>query len=116
MLEPVRHRQTKGAATDMFVLPPPRHTPTLPQQIRCLKILPTTKDSVSHDRIVELKKSDSLKVVLQTICYLITSKIYGRPRAIGCEGQIVEIQILPQHPENRIALAPARDRVAKPFP
>src|SRR3954452_4992172 len=23
--EPVRHRQTKGAATDMFVLPPPRH-------------------------------------------------------------------------------------------
>src|ERR1700730_17696028 len=30
MVEPVRHRQTKGAATDMFVLPPPRHTPTLP--------------------------------------------------------------------------------------
>src|SRR6266850_3645376 len=30
MLEPVRHRQTKGAATDMFGLPPPRHTPTLP--------------------------------------------------------------------------------------
>src|ERR1700720_4788809 len=32
MLEPVRHRQTKGAATDMFVLPPPRHTPTLPSR------------------------------------------------------------------------------------
>jgi acetolactate synthase I/II/III large subunit len=31
MVEPVRHRQTKGAATDMFVLPPPRHTPTLPE-------------------------------------------------------------------------------------
>src|SRR5207247_10160473 len=30
MLEPVRHRQTKGAATDMLSLPPPRHTPTLP--------------------------------------------------------------------------------------
>ena len=28
--EPVRHRQTKGAATDMFDLQPPRHTPTLP--------------------------------------------------------------------------------------
>ena len=26
----MRHRQTKGAATDMFGLPPPRHTPTLP--------------------------------------------------------------------------------------
>jgi hypothetical protein len=28
--EPVRHRQTKGAATDMLGLPPPRHTSTLP--------------------------------------------------------------------------------------
>src|SRR5262245_21442842 len=30
MAEPVRHRQTKGAATDMFGLPPPRHISTLP--------------------------------------------------------------------------------------
>jgi hypothetical protein len=30
-VEPVRHRQTKGAATDMFGLQPPRHTPTLPR-------------------------------------------------------------------------------------
>src|SRR6516225_2972637 len=30
MAEPVRHRQTKGAATDMFDLQPPRHTSTLP--------------------------------------------------------------------------------------
>src|ERR1700730_9694966 len=30
MVEPVRHRQTKGAATDMFGLQPLRHTPTLP--------------------------------------------------------------------------------------
>ena len=29
MAEPVRHRQTKGAATDMFDLQPPRHTSTL---------------------------------------------------------------------------------------
>ncbi len=29
MVEPVRHRQTKGAATDMFDLQPPRHTSTL---------------------------------------------------------------------------------------
>ena len=27
--EPLRHRQTKGAATDMLNLKPPRHTPTL---------------------------------------------------------------------------------------
>jgi hypothetical protein len=30
MAEPVRHRQTKGAATDMFDLQQPRHTSTLP--------------------------------------------------------------------------------------
>ena len=30
MAEPVRHRQTKEAATDMFDLQPLRHTSTLP--------------------------------------------------------------------------------------
>jgi Resolvase, N terminal domain len=30
MLEPLRHRQTKGAETDMPGLPQPRHIPTLP--------------------------------------------------------------------------------------
>jgi len=30
MVEPLRHRQTKGAATDMFDLQPPRHISTLP--------------------------------------------------------------------------------------
>jgi len=30
MVEPLRHRQTKGAATDMLGLPSPRHIPTLP--------------------------------------------------------------------------------------
>ena len=31
MAEPLRHRQTKGADTDMPSLPPPRHIPTLPR-------------------------------------------------------------------------------------
>ena len=31
MVEPLRHRQTKGAATDMFYLKPPRHISTLPK-------------------------------------------------------------------------------------
>jgi hypothetical protein len=30
MVEPLRHRQTKEAETDMFSLPPPRHIPTPP--------------------------------------------------------------------------------------
>ena len=33
MAEPVRHRQTKGAATDMFDLQLPRHTSTLPRSL-----------------------------------------------------------------------------------
>jgi hypothetical protein len=33
MAEPLRHRQTKGAETDMPSLPPPRHIPTLPIRI-----------------------------------------------------------------------------------
>ena len=32
MVEPLRHRQTKGAETDMPGLPPPRHIPTLPPE------------------------------------------------------------------------------------
>ena len=32
MVEPLRHRQTKGAATDMFYLMPPGHISTLPSQ------------------------------------------------------------------------------------
>ena len=31
MVEPLRHRQTKGAATAMFYLMPPRHISTLPK-------------------------------------------------------------------------------------
>ena len=31
MVEPLRHRQTKGAATNMFYLTPPRHISTLPK-------------------------------------------------------------------------------------
>src|SRR5882757_9159778 len=31
MAEPLRHRQTKEAATDMFSLQPPRYIPTLPE-------------------------------------------------------------------------------------
>jgi hypothetical protein len=30
MVEPLRHRQSKEAATDMFSLQPPRHISTLP--------------------------------------------------------------------------------------
>ena len=32
-VEPLRHRQTKEAATDLFSLKPPRHIPTLPEAV-----------------------------------------------------------------------------------
>src|ERR1700730_18354009 len=35
MADPLRHRQTKGAATDMVDLTPPRHIPTLPDLAVC---------------------------------------------------------------------------------
>ena len=35
MVEPLRHRQTKEAATDMFYLKPPRHISTLPKAPFC---------------------------------------------------------------------------------
>src|SRR5271165_7297834 len=40
MAEPLRHRQTKEAATDMFSLQPPRHIPTLPVQFFALAFSP----------------------------------------------------------------------------
>src|SRR5882672_1687310 len=44
MVEPLRHRQTKGAATDMFYLTPPRHISTLPQADSCTAALGTLFD------------------------------------------------------------------------
>src|SRR5215207_631303 len=42
MVEPLRHRQTKGVVTDMFDLKPPRHTSTLPNSAQ--------QRSPPHDR------------------------------------------------------------------
>ena len=33
MADPLRHRQTKGAETDLLSLPPPRHISTLPDSV-----------------------------------------------------------------------------------
>jgi hypothetical protein len=40
MADPLRHRQTKGAATDMVDLTPPRHIPTLPIKDVQIETLP----------------------------------------------------------------------------
>jgi hypothetical protein len=47
MVEPLRHRQTKEAATDMFSLQPPRHISTLPnpEELKASKCRPLFLDS-----------------------------------------------------------------------
>src|SRR5208282_729356 len=58
MVEPLRHRQTKGAATDMPGLPPPRHIPTLPiAAIRSLSRPSIALDPIGH----------SVELVLSTL-------------------------------------------------
>jgi len=47
MADPLRHRQTKGAATDMVDLTPPRHIPTLLQLGRFRRVLRTA--GVAHE-------------------------------------------------------------------
>src|SRR5712671_273621 len=48
MADPLRHRQTKGAATDMVDLTPPRHIPTLPSAVlRKRSVLGGSKASAS---------------------------------------------------------------------
>ena len=43
--EPLSHRQTKGAATDMLNLKPPRHTPTLPISGRPILVFLCRRDA-----------------------------------------------------------------------
>jgi hypothetical protein len=50
MAEPVRHRQTKEAATDMFDLQPPRHIPTLPTNSGHRKTAAGTVQSTTSSR------------------------------------------------------------------
>jgi len=63
MVEPLRHRQTKGAATDMPDLPPPRHIPTLPN---CrLRVQGFLKGRELTPPSVAAKVCDGSRVVLQ---------------------------------------------------
>jgi hypothetical protein len=52
MVEPLRHRQTKGAETDMLSLPPPRHIPTLPDLAVALCRKQGRLWGVCHERTV----------------------------------------------------------------
>ena len=49
MVGPLRHRQTKGAETDMPGLPPPRHIPTLPSTV-ILRLAPAPGPAIYRTR------------------------------------------------------------------
>jgi hypothetical protein len=51
MVEPLRHRQTKGAETDMPGLPPPRHIPTLPGAVSPRHLHPPWRHFESSPRL-----------------------------------------------------------------
>ena len=56
MVEPLRHRQTKGAATAMFYLMPPRHISTLPKAVlgaylSDVRFTPDERTSASASRV-----------------------------------------------------------------
>ena len=56
MAEPLRHRQTKGAETDMPSLPPPRHIPTLPIAAyrSSLRAIFLTSRTITRPRVSEV--------------------------------------------------------------
>jgi hypothetical protein len=59
MVEPLRHRQTKGAETDMPGLPQPRHIPTLriaPVGLRVAVLLKLPRSRPLH-RLAESSES-----------------------------------------------------------
>ena len=56
MVEPLRHRQTKGAATDMFDLQLPRHISTLPEAEV------TRRPRFGRDRVKSGRNSDIAEV------------------------------------------------------
>jgi hypothetical protein len=74
MAEPLRHRQTKGAETDMFYLTPPRHISTLPIATvsRCPRYVRFSSDS---DQIADVPDTP----------YKVRS---GRSRDPACEPQV----------------------------
>ena len=77
MAEPLRHRQTKGAETDMPSLPPPRHIPTLP---------------IADPRVVSLKLRETSKLIVACHC-LACQRRTGSPFGLGVFHAIDTVEI-----------------------
>ena len=85
MVEPLRHRQTKGAETDMPGLPLPRHIPTLPNSA-VRTGLPLTS-GLHPIPAVRMPTGEGVKSTLTSRSLrLATSADCNRKRTIRCRG------------------------------
>ena len=75
MAEPLRHRQTKEAETDMFDLPLPRHISTLPWPCRNSSVLRARRRNSAKFRVVKFTYSAQIRLdtVLENCIFYIAS-------------------------------------------
>jgi hypothetical protein len=82
----VRHRQTKGAATDMFGLQPLRHTSTLPAAVIQIEALPTlalpTSRSAHHISGMNIELDDDQAAALIRELDEAGAEVFRTPRAL----------------------------------
>ena len=89
MAEPLRHRQTKAAETDMFYLTPPRHISTLPLELVAYRVavrlapsrtgIPAKRLNVSSvSRAVDLGGADSRALTARADVRLFSRRRRGR--------------------------------------
>src|SRR6266702_331160 len=99
MVELVRHRQTKEAATDRFYLRPPRHISTLPWS--CENAVAWRSDRIDHLFDCEFRCEDCyarwISVDLgKTI--LVAPELAGFSHSQGHTGRSATFQACPPHP------------------
>src|ERR1035437_10967162 len=99
MVKPLRHRQTKGAATDMFYLTPPRHISTLPSASRL------STATVSMSLTGSCFSSESAPRPLYGVFFV---KEFARAAKLSFVGFLVRSQSPFLRPDPRIADVDAR--------
>jgi isochorismate hydrolase len=74
MVEPLRHRQTKGAATAMFYLMPPRHISTLPTAREAMmlnyKVFFVSDANATH---TDIEHNNTLTAMANTFADVVTT-------------------------------------------
>jgi hypothetical protein len=86
MVEPLRHRQTKGAATDMFYLTPPRHISTLPSPCENAKTLDRDRTSYSFNAALGAQAASSFTFEIEPEnIILVALRVFEFSHSLGQE-------------------------------